>query len=63
MKYVIYNDERKQYVASSSSSAGDNSSYTKYLQKARTWNTREAAKFNLCPGNERVISLEDAVPG
>ena len=36
-------------------------SYTPKLQEARTFATREAAERERCPGNERVVSLDQAM--
>ena len=35
-------------------------SYTRRLEHARRYPTREAAEADLCPENERVVALEDA---
>ncbi len=40
---------------------GQRSSYTKKLQHARTFPTREAAERERCPGNERVVALADCM--
>ena len=52
--YVIMRTDGA-YVARS----GSASSYTRALQNARTWPTREAAKRELCPGNERIVAVSD----
>ena len=54
--YVIYNRSNGMYVAQPG-----NASYTKYLQKARRFDTREAANRDGVCGNEVVISLEEAM--
>lgn len=36
-------------------------SYTNKLQHAQTFQTREAAERDRCPGNERVLRLENAM--
>jgi len=38
---------------------GNRSSYTKFLQMARTYATKEAAEKDRCPGNECVVHIED----
>jgi hypothetical protein len=40
---------------------GSAHSYTRYLQEARTFPTREAAERERCPENERVLILEEAM--
>lgn len=42
---------------------GSRSSYTRLLQKARVWSSREAAELERCPGNEVVVSVEDCLLG
>ena len=54
--YVIRRDDGA-YVAP----AGSRSSYTRALQDARTFPTREAAERDRCPGNERVLSIHEAM--
>lgn len=39
--------------------AGSVNSYTKKLQEARLFPTREAAEADRCPGNEIVLSLDE----
>ena len=46
-KYVIWNVDQQKYVAPS----GQKSSFTKYLQHARVFETRQVAQ-NDCCGNE-----------
>ena len=41
------------------SKSGSASSYTNKLQDARTWETRESAERELCPGNERIVSTDE----
>jgi hypothetical protein len=36
-------------------------SYTRKLQHARTFATREQAERERCPENERVVTVEDAM--
>lgn len=38
---------------------GNKSSYTAYLQHARTFATREEAERDRCPENERIVRIED----
>jgi hypothetical protein len=40
---------------------GSNSSYTRTLENARTFATREAAERERCPGNEYVVSLDEVM--
>ena len=40
---------------------GSASSYTLLLQRARTFNTREAAEADKCPGNEYVTTVDSEV--
>ena len=54
MKYVI-----KRSDGAYAAPPGQRSSYTPYLQRARTWFTREAAEDECCPGNERVASVDE----
>ena len=37
------------------------SSYVKQLQHAQVYRTREDAERNLCPGNERIVTVADAM--
>ena len=55
MIYVIQRNEGA-YVARQ----GSKSSYTRNLQHARPFNSKEAAEKECC-GNERVRSLEDCI--
>ncbi len=43
--------------------AGSSSSYTRALDEARIWRTREVAALELCPGNERIVPLDDCLSG
>jgi hypothetical protein len=56
MVYVIQKVETGEWVAR----FGGERSYTKSLQKAQTFPTRESAQVQCC-GNERIQSLEQAV--
>jgi hypothetical protein len=60
MSYVIQRTDREndKYVAL----AGQTSSYVSKLQDARVFATREEADRECC-GNERVLSLEEAMRG
>ena len=40
---------------------GSVASYTRSLQFARIFNTREAAEQDRCPDNERVVSVADCL--
>jgi len=53
MKYIIRNNDNGKYVAA----PGSSNSYTTKLEKARTFNSREAAEADAC-GNERAIPVE-----
>jgi len=44
-----------QYVAK----PGSKNSYTKYLQHARVFRTREEAERDRCPENERIVEVQD----
>ena len=41
--------------------AGSPSSYTRRLQHARTFATREQAEADRCPENERVRQIDDVI--
>lgn len=41
---------------------GEQHSYTKQLQRARTFGTREAAERELCPENEVVVEVSTEMP-
>ncbi len=56
MPYVIRRDDGA-FV----SRPGSQHSYTPLLQKARTWETREAAERELCPENEQVLTVGEAM--
>jgi hypothetical protein len=53
MRYVIQRDDG--YFVTPS---GSRHSYTRSLQCARTFETKEEAEGNRCPENERVVSIE-----
>jgi hypothetical protein len=38
---------------------GSKNSYTKYLQHARVFRTREEAERDRCPENERIVEVQD----
>lgn len=42
---------------------GSAKSYTKHLQHARVFPTREAAARDLCVGNERILTVDEAMRG
>lgn len=54
MLFVIQNDETGKLVAAS----GYEHSYTTFLQMARTFSTREAARKEAC-GNETVYDVQE----
>lgn len=56
MPYVIQRTDGA-YV----SRPGSRASYTFILQHARAFPTRESAERELCPGNERVLSVDEAM--
>lgn len=56
MPYIIVRSDGA-FVARS----GNPSSYTRALQHARTWPTREAADRERCPENETVQSVDEAM--
>lgn len=58
MPYVIVRKEDEMYVAW----PGMRHSYTKYLESARTFETREAAE-NQCCGNEYVADVYARISG
>lgn len=59
MPYVLKRtDQGGGYVADPRRNHG---SYTKALQHAKTFSTREAAEQDRCPGNEIILSVEDAM--
>ena len=55
--YVIIRVTDKLFV----SWPGTASSYTRMLQHARQWPTRETAERERCPENERVISVDSVM--
>jgi hypothetical protein len=65
----IIKGERSMYVivrtdgAYVSKMPGNGSSYTRLLQNARVFATHDAAKRDLCPGNERILSVNEAMGG
>lgn len=50
MQFVIWNVDQKKYVAP----AGSERSFTKFLQKARIFPSKQAAASECC-GNERPL--------
>jgi hypothetical protein len=59
MPYVIRRtDQGGGWVADPQRNGG--ASYTRALQRARTYPTREQAERDRCPGNEVVESVEEA---
>jgi len=42
---------------------GERGSYTPFLQRARVFASREEADRARCPGNETVVSVEQAMEG
>lgn len=56
MNFVIRRNEDNAFVAK----PGGIHSYTKYLQSAQVFASREAAEANAC-GNERVVTVIDAI--
>lgn len=58
MRYVIRKSDG-MFVAP----PGQRGSYTPLLQKAWTFYTRETAEANRCPGNERVLSVDQVMAG
>jgi hypothetical protein len=58
MKYVLQNTGNGKFVAPS----GSANSYTEKLQNAKTFPSRESAEADAC-GNERALTLEEAVHG
>ncbi len=60
MYVIIRTDQGGGYVADMAKSR-NGASYTKKLQEARVYCNRDAALRDLCPGNEIVITVEDAM--
>lgn len=58
MGYVIVRDDGLYVVDMKKCSIVSGSSFTRYLQYARVFPTREAAERDLCPGNERVVPTD-----
>jgi hypothetical protein len=56
MAYVIQRHDGR-FVARQ----GERHSYTKYLQHARPFGTREAAEAERCPGNETVVHVDAVI--
>lgn len=56
MSYVLIRNEDGAYVAPS----GSPSSYTRKLENARTYATREAAEGDAC-GNERAVNVDTLI--
>jgi hypothetical protein len=59
--YVIKRLDQGGGYASDPNRNGTGSSYTPLLQRAKTFPTREAAEADRCPGNEIVLSLDEAM--
>jgi hypothetical protein len=57
--YVIKRSPDGAYVAP----AGLKSSYTRVLQNARIFHTRESAERDRCPENEYVVPVEEELRG
>jgi hypothetical protein len=55
--YVIQQTKDGAYVAPQ----GSRTSYVKALQHARVYSTRDEAARDLCTGNERILSVEQAI--
>jgi len=53
--FVLKRTSDGKYVAK----PGSNNSYTKYLQHARVFRTREEAERDRCPENERIVEVQD----
>lgn len=58
MSYVIKRTPDGAYVAR----RGSASSYTRVLQHARAFSTREAAEADRCPDNEVIVPLSNELP-
>lgn len=54
--YVVQRDDGAFVSANVTQTGG--SSYTRDLQKAKTFVTIADARLDLCPGNERVVPVE-----
>lgn len=59
MYVLIRIDQGGGYVARSGNRQG--ASYTKRLEEAQTFRTREEAVANSCPENECALSLEECM--
>ena len=57
MPYVIRHAFQNAFVAN----PGSKGSYTRFLQEAQTFSTKEEANKNCCADNEYVVSVEDAM--
>jgi hypothetical protein len=57
--YVIVRTDDGKFVAR----PGSEKSYTRKLQNARTFRTREAAELDRCLGNEVIRSIEEVIGG
>lgn len=55
--YVLQRVDDGAFVAP----PGSQKSYTRYLQEALVFQTREAAERERCPENERILAVEDAM--
>ena len=57
MGYVVQRTTDGAYVAPS----GSRASYTRALQFARVFGSREMAERERCPGNERIVPVDAAM--
>jgi len=57
--FVIEHTDGGRYVAR----PGSHGAYTRLLQHARTFRTREEAERERCPENERIVDLRYALMG
>lgn len=57
--YVIERSDGKW--VSDPNTNGTGGSYTPLLQRAKVFATRQSAERDCCPGNEHVVSVEDAL--
>ena len=53
--YVIQRTTDGAYV----NQPGSRASYTRSLERARKFATREAAEADRCPGNEQIVPVSD----
>jgi hypothetical protein len=59
MQYIIIREDGA--FVSDPHSNGTGGSYTRNLQKARVYESRESAERDRCPGNESVSTVEEQV--